>query len=194
MTQEQDVRKLWDDAAEGMKFLEAFIGTIKGCFFELASTFFEQPDRASTDRDQTLCILEFDVEQAIDPADWSFPDTRIPYSVGKAATWQIIDQGARVVPSPGTRMGNSKYQKLIARVTRDLKVPINERRDAAGGLLTPYDSQVWTGLRFQMETVREPLSASFLQQLKDRGETPASDTTSVQLPSAWLQDQLPPLA
>ena len=172
-TSSADVNDSWDKAAEGLKGAVEWIGTIEDSFFELASVVFGQ---ASEWGDNVVLVMESTIEQAIDPPDLDFDTTRVVLSVGKADNWNILNGGKQVKGVKGDGMGNSKYQKFVKRVAKDLAVPIQSRG------LTPYDADVWKGLKFHFKQEIETTTI--------RGEERQIVTP---LPIKWLQDTVAPL-
>ncbi len=168
----------WDQAAEGMKGLNEFIGEIKSASFMTGSEAFGQP---STFGESCVIVMECTVEQAIDPADFEHETTRIILSVGKSELWLILDGGAKIQNSKGGGLGNSKYQLFLSRVVKELNVPIKERG------ASPFEAKAWTGLRFHFQKEAQPIPKNLL---KEGGKT----ETYTMLAKQWMQDALPPLA
>lgn len=176
-----DVKQMWEDAAKGGGGLSEWVGTIDEAFFDLASTVFDSGP--SEFGENVVLVLSTTVDQAIDPPDFSFDTARIILSVGKAENWNVVNGGAGIKAVKGG-LGNSKYQQFIKRVTTELGVPMGERKNLAGEALSPFDAEVWNGLKFHFK--RETNTVNI------RGKEQA---VSIVLPVRWLQNTLPaPLA
>lgn len=175
----------WDDAARGVQGIEEWIGEITEVEFGLASTVFDRPVEPGRE-DNVVCIITTTIEQAIDPTDFDFDNARIILSVGAADNWNVIDGGTKIAPAKaGGKLGNSKYQKFIKRVTNKddgLGVPMAERD------MSPFNSAVWIGLKFHFKAEYEDIDESF------RATRPGMPAQSrILLPQRWLQDAMPPL-
>ena len=175
----------WDDAARGVQGIEEWTGEITEVEFGLASVIFEREVEDGRE-DNVVCVITTTIDKAIDPEDFDFDTARVILSVGASSNWNVIDGGTKIVAAKaGGKLGNSKYQKLIKRVTNKeegLGVPMAERE------ISPFDANVWMGLKFHWKAEYEDIDASF------RATRPGMPAQSrILLPQRWLQDAMPPL-
>jgi len=175
-----DLEQLWEEAAEGLSGLEEFVGTITEAYFQTSDEAFGSAGRWGNN---AILTLKFKIDQPIDPPDFKFDETTISLSVGKAENWQILDGGERIQSLKGG-MGNSKYQRWINAIVKDLKIPL-----AATRKLTPFDAKVWLGLKLHVKRETRILTESEKARLQG-----GSDTVKSWVPVAWLQSEVPPLA
>lgn len=170
MIQEKEEVSVWDEALEeAPPGLQEFIGTVKEAFFSTNTAVWGTP---SAFGENTILVLNVEIEKPIDPADWKEDTTALLYSVGKVEFWSITDAGARIVPLRSKRLGPSAYGRLLRHVVDNLGVPLQKRAKS------PFEAEMWVGLRFRFK--RESFEI----------DTPSGKKTSwLTMPVEWLNDK-----
>ena len=149
MTQQQE-RQLsdWEDYLEA-RWPVHYVGTIIDAAWMPSSEFFAKDGAPSyrQDREESMfLVLSVKLEQCFEPVDYSGPDPREYYSVGKQSEWPT--DGVKLLTNKKVNP-NSKMAHLLERLkgTGGVPNPLLGQLQAKG---TWRDASIWQGLRLEM--------------------------------------------
>src|SRR3990170_988371 len=144
MTQQQE-RQLsdWEDYLEA-RWPVHYIGTVEGACWMPSSEFFARDGQPSyrTDREESMfLVLSLKLDQCFEPVDYSGPDPREYYSVGKQSEWPT--DGVNLLTNKKVNP-NSKMAHLLDRLKGS---PLLDMLRSQG---TWRDASIWNGLRLEI--------------------------------------------
>ena len=156
ITQQSD----WEDYLEA-RWPVHYIGTVEGACWMPSYDFFAKggvPQYRQDREDSMLFVLPIRLEQCYEPVDYSGPDPRESYSMGKVSDWSM--QGSQIVRVNASKFAlnpNSKLAQLFELLRTEQRSLLEELKHRGH----QNDASIWEGLRLEIRhqrVAREPFT------------------------------------